>query len=1667
MVQVERHYKYLSDVHPQRNTFNKTRAPITLMDLHSFFLFSSRNNNLSPDASREVICGMKRTRRDHVAASSFLTSDRRENRKCHDPSIGGQSSGKRPHCMSATKRKIQKSSMPLPVLIFFLRLLAANAQNIFPLSHHQQRKGYSNDHYFSGKEWLSLPLLSPSPSSQPSSLFERVHLPDRAPSLTGKSANDLAELESHLRLRTYRILQTEQQCTLSMAVRDSNRDDLLSQSEFVSFLNQLFGNQYESTPFLSLPCALQETFDEYADSGTSSINVQGTKPGQTPSAEQAERISTLCAQVISIVDSNPESGPCEGDSTGGAPVASPGGEGDLDCTGTIARAQCNTALAISDLNRNGIMDSSEYVRFVNRLSTNAYQNSEFSLLPGNIQSAFEKFATDDAIDLTGTLSGQTATAAQNALLDSFCCEADLAIADPGQPVASPTTPPSDSGGDGLDCTGTISQTQCNTALSIADSNRDSALNEAEYVRFVNRLSDNAYNGMAFTALPAGLQSNFEKFAVTDGQIDVNGSKPGETPTSAQADVLAALCCETDLAIGTSDAGGTPTEPSPSPPTASAPPTYDPLVCRAAMASSDFNRDDGLNEDEYVRFLNRLTQNQFQGVAFSALSESLQTTFNDNAQDSVLNIFGTKPGQTANTAQSEFLDNLCVETSIAIQSSGANGPQPTVSPGGNPTAAPQPGGGEPVPPTVYPDDLCRTAMASSDLNRDGYLNQEEYVRFLNRLTLNEFANATFDTLKTPLKQTYEKLIGDTGEIWIFGSKPGEDGTEEQEAFVLNICLEVSIAMNQTGEVPSPTKSPSADPPTAPAPTLPPGIAEVFNSFITSNTREFKAATLQTGVDREGLDTAYGLFAKRSMDSISKAERRLSQLRGRRLATSFVDGTDEIYLLLDSDCPEGSTSDETCQTVFAKFRVKIDEEDPDQISEEFSAATQKSISDGLLQAVLTEVDQRNSLRIVEASFPISSTLPPTAAPVATEQPVQPPRPSGGGGGGKDDDGKGSSVGGIVGGIVGAIALCAFIGWASTKCSGKGSKGLKDDDDGGRGDDDASDGEKENGFGKDKDDTGKGSNDFGFGDKPEQNPGDTKNVFGFGKKNKQGSDKDLNAFGADGGNDDAFGDDNDNLELFAFDEPSVVKGGGDGQDGSVAEKDNAFGGDSGWGNTTNGAAGFFGSDGGWGAPGGGSGGGDNFFGAPGFDNAEPKDSESRSGSGSGSEEGSYTTSEDSTFESGNADEGDEREGSEAYSRSSADEGSSYESGSKSARDDGNWDGIAEGADSFEDNGSSLESSSKRSSMKDTSMTDDEDGSFSGSESNSGSVSGSGSGSTETTRTDEREKRAEYHAQVDALVRLVLPDEVEKVDAMMEQFKGREAELVSTLQTMQERSATQRARAAVHKSKSRPQRGEDGVFALSSGIAGGAEGSAAGTAAIAAASLPIPAAGMFDNGAGAFGADGFGNEDAFGAPEAQQAYEDEEEGSFYDEDEGSQSHSGSGSRSDSRSGSQSYYSGEGEERSFTEGSRSRGSQSGSQSYYSEEGSRSRISGEEGSRVSGSGGSRSGASRSGEEGSRSHTGSRSQSQYSGEEGSGSGSRSNFSGEDGGSRSHYSGEEDGSRSYYSGDEGSQGSRSYDSREGESQSQGSRSYYSGEEGEEGSYNSGEDDDEGSFSDEGEE
>jgi len=186
----------------------------------------------------------------------------------------------------------------------------------------------------------------------------------------------------------------------------------------------------------------------------------------------------------------------------------------------------------------------------------------------------------------------------------------------------------------------------------------------------------------------------------------------------------------------------------------------------------------------------------------------------------------------------------------------------------------------------------------------------------------------------------------------------------------------------------------------------------------------------------------------------------------------------------------------------------------------------------------------------------------------------------------------------------------------------------------------------------------------------------------------------------------------------------------------------------------------------------------------------------------------------------------------------------------DAGDWEGVVLAAAKFEaaegrSGGSGTNSSA---------------GSGSDSNSRSGTdTRGSPSVSTSVSETPSKAaKRAEVRAEVEALVRRVVPEEIDNVDEMMNQFKGREEELVETLRTMQERAVAQKARTAGQKAaKVEARRSvQRGVTPATAARPAGSEGAvtsasslAVGAVAGVAAGAAIGAAGTSSGGTSAGG--------------------------------------------------------------------------------------------------------------------------------------------------------------------------------------------------------------------------
>lgn len=120
----------------------------------------------------------------------------------------------------------------------------------------------------------------------------------------------------------------------------------------------------------------------------------------------------------------------------------------------------------------------------------------------------------------------------------------------------------------------------------------------------------------------------------------------------------------------------------------------------------------------------------------------------------------------------------------------------------------------------------------------------------------------------------------------------------------------------------------------------------------------------------------------------------------------------------------------------------------------------------------------------------------------------------------------------------------------------------------------------------------------------------------------------------------------------------------------------------------------------------------------------------------------------------------------------------------DAGDWEGVVLAAAKFEASENRELSSAEESNLSvGDSATDTR-------------TAGSPSVSTSISESPSKaQRRAEVRKEVEELVRRVVPEEIDNVDEMMNQFKGREEELVETLRTMQERAIAQKARAATQK--------------------------------------------------------------------------------------------------------------------------------------------------------------------------------------------------------------------------------------------------------------------------------
>lgn len=195
-------------------------------------------------------------------------------------------------------------------------------------------------------------------------------------------------------------------------------------------------------------------------------------------------------------------------------------------------------------------------------------------------------------------------------------------------------------------------------------------------------------------------------------------------------------------------------------------------CLIILSFADVDRDDLLNQQEYVRFINRWSGVTYVGEPFEELDPALQQNyvFLAQGQEEGIDVTGSKPGQAVQ--DDAHLQRFCTYTLTLLQSDNV-----IVT-----TRAPSPA-----------SDLllsqCFLAMVISDEDFNSQMNQTEYVAFVDRFTEDDIEEESFSDLDMVLQQNFFQFAPQ-GYIDITGSRPEETPTEE----LVTVCTSTQAAVN---------------------------------------------------------------------------------------------------------------------------------------------------------------------------------------------------------------------------------------------------------------------------------------------------------------------------------------------------------------------------------------------------------------------------------------------------------------------------------------------------------------------------------------------------------------------------------------------------------------------------------------------------------------------------------------------------------------------------------------------------------------------------------------------------------------------------------------------------------------------------------------------------------
>mmetsp|Transcript_18596 Transcript_18596/g.28111 ORF Transcript_18596/g.28111 Transcript_18596/m.28111 type:complete len:586 (-) Transcript_18596:2768-4525(-) len=225
---------------------------------------------------------------------------------------------------------------------------------------------------------------------------------------------------------------------------------------------------------------------------------------------------------------------------------------------------------------------------------------------------------------------------------------------------------------------------CMVAILTSDSDdidaEDNGLSKREYLNFLHKLSQDTYECETYQELPAALQDIFDSYSsqsqLNNSTIKQGPSKilitkilPGELGNQTQDQFLFDLCFDVHEVM---EQGGNNCNVSPIANLRQAISTsirdlrsVSSLQCFSALSAADENESKQMEAEEYVIFVNRLSNDGFKNFTFLELPEVIQRVFHNWSTNSAIDVSDSTPGSNPSQGQLNFLKQVCDDTGTAI------------------------------------------------------------------------------------------------------------------------------------------------------------------------------------------------------------------------------------------------------------------------------------------------------------------------------------------------------------------------------------------------------------------------------------------------------------------------------------------------------------------------------------------------------------------------------------------------------------------------------------------------------------------------------------------------------------------------------------------------------------------------------------------------------------------------------------------------------------------------------------------------------------------------------------------------------------------------------------------------------------------------------------------